>query len=120
MNTLDLVLSNNHIGKSGTILKDEDGIRVTTLGLASARDTTVVGLVATVKGLTLGNDLSLGELDGSLGGGNREAGALLDNSGKAVGVGRGKRAGGSEAGTGSEKKTNDLHLYSIVVEVFRE
>lgn len=50
VNALDLVLADDDILEGSTVLQKEDGILVAALLLASAGDTTVVGLVATVKG----------------------------------------------------------------------
>jgi len=43
-------LSNDGVLQRSTILKDEDGVGIASLGLSAARDTTAVRLEATIKG----------------------------------------------------------------------
>lgn len=70
MDTLDLVGTNDGVLEGSAVLKDEDGILVTTLGLTSALDTTAVGLQATIE--SAGDGLSGAILDSALGGRDRE------------------------------------------------
>lgn len=48
MDTLDLVGADDGVLEGSTVLQDEDGVRVATLLLTSAGNTTAVGLVATI------------------------------------------------------------------------
>lgn len=69
MDTLDLVLADDGVLQRGTVFEDEDGVRVTALCLARARDATAVGLEATVEGAGDGlggavGDAALGRGDG--------------------------------------------------------
>lgn len=57
VDTLDLVGSDDDVGELGALLEDEDGVRVTTFGLASAGDTAVESLHATIEGGTSGDGL---------------------------------------------------------------
>lgn len=76
MNTLDLVLANDSVLKSGTVRKLEDSISVTAFRLTSALDTTTVGLHATIE--NTGDLLGLLVGDRALGGGDREGSTLLE------------------------------------------
>lgn len=96
VDTLDLVGANDGVLQGGAVLKDENGIAVTTLGLTSALDTTAVGLQTTVEGA--GDGLGRAVLDGALGGGDgeaRTANKLLRGS---VEVGRGGEGGSRQEG----------------------
>lgn len=97
MDTLDLVGTDDQVLKGGTVLKLEDGVLVTTLGLASALDTTAVGLHATIEGAL--DDLGLLVGDRALGSGNVEAEAALNNLGS--------RSSGGANGEGAEKGGGD-------------
>lgn len=61
VNTLGLVRANDGVLEGCTVLEDEDSVRVIALSLATAFDTTAIGLVATVErasdglGLIVGN-----------------------------------------------------------------
>ena len=101
MDTLDLVGTDDDVLEGGTVLELEDGVLVATFGLASALDTTAVGLEATVEGAL--DDLGSLVGDGALRGGDREAEAALNDLGS-----RGSRGadgesaekGGSDGGEG--------------------
>jgi hypothetical protein len=79
VDTLDLVGTDDQVLKSGTVLELEDGVAVTTLGLASTLDTTAVGLHATIEGA--GDDLGLLVGDGALGSRDGEAVSALNELG---------------------------------------
>lgn len=99
VNTLDLVGADDDVLEGSTVLKDEDGILVTTLLLASALHTSAVGLHATVEGAL--DDLGGLVGDGALGGGDGEGGALLKGThgvGGDVALGSGNGGGGKEPG----------------------
>lgn len=97
MDTLDLVGTNDQVLEGGTVLKLEDGVLVTTLGLASALDTTAVGLHATIEGAL--DDLGLLVSNRALGSGNVEAEAALNNLRC--------RSGGGTNGESTEKGGSD-------------
>jgi len=50
VDALDLVFADDDVLEGGSVLQEKDGIRVATLGLTSARDTTAIGLISAVKG----------------------------------------------------------------------
>ena len=52
VDTLDLVLADDDVLEGSAVLQEEDGIRVATFLLTSARDATAVGLVPSVEGAT--------------------------------------------------------------------
>lgn len=107
VDTLNLVLANDDVLKSGTVSQREDGVRVTALSLTSAADTTAVGLEATVE--RAGNLLGLGESLSAGGGGDGESGALVEAE-EVVGglVGRDGSGGGGESQDGSSD--GSLHV----------
>ncbi|KAJ8116580.1 hypothetical protein OPT61_g2028 [Boeremia exigua] len=74
VDTLNLVLADDDVLESGTVSQREDGVRIATLGLTSAADTTAVGLQATVEGAR--DLLDFLEGLGALAGGDGDAGAL--------------------------------------------
>jgi hypothetical protein len=49
VDTLDLILANDGVLESATVLDGEDGVLVSSLDLASARNTTAVGLHASIE-----------------------------------------------------------------------
>ena len=99
VDTLDLVGTDDDVLEGGTVLELEDGVLVATFGLASALDTTAVGLEATVEGALDGLGGLVG--DGALGSGDVEAEAALNDLGS-----RGSRgADGESAETSSARKT---------------
>lgn len=105
MDTLDLVLANDDVLESTTVLDHEDSVLVTTLDLTSAADTTAVGLHASIKSTA---DLLRGlESDGTLGGRDRE-GSTLAKSKDIVGSGS-RRGGGSKASDGGNGSDGELH-----------
>lgn len=57
VDALNLVGSDNDVGELGALLEDEDGVRVTALGLTSAGDTAVESLHATIEGGAGGDGL---------------------------------------------------------------
>jgi len=71
VDALNLVGTNDDVLEGGTVLELEDGVLVTALSLASALDTTAVGLHAAIEGA--GDDLGLLVGDRALGGGDVEA-----------------------------------------------
>lgn len=106
VNTLDLVSTDDDVLEGSTVLENEDGVSVATLSLASALDTTAVGLQATIEGTLDGLGRLVG--DGSLGGGDREAGTLLKSShgvGSDIALGDGNNGRGQESG----EKSGELH-----------
>ena len=98
VDALNLVLSDNSVLEGTAVLDEEDGIRVTTLGLASAGDTTTVGLEATIKGALDNHGGLVG--DRALGGRDRDGGAL-GKAGEASGR-RGSGASSDGSGKGSD------------------
>lgn len=101
VDTLDLVGTDDDVLEGGTVLELEDGVLVTALGLASALNTTAVGLEATVEGAL--DDLSGLVGDGALGGGDGEAEATLNDlgsRGSRGADGEGAEKGGSDGGEG--------------------
>jgi len=106
VDTLDLVLSNDGVLESTTVLDDEDGVLVATLSLTSAADTTAVGLHATIKGAA--DSLRSFKGNRSLGGGDGERGAL--GKGEGIVGGGGSRASGGEARSGGNDGDGELHF----------
>ena len=106
MDTLDLVLSNDGVLESTTVLDDEDSVLVATLSLTSAADTTAIGLHATIEGTT--DSLSSLKGNGSLGGWDGERGAL--GKGESIGGGGGSRASDGEARGSSNDGNGELHF----------
>lgn len=100
VDTLDLVGTDDQVLEGGAVLELEDGVLVTTLSLASALDTTAVGLHATIEGAR--DDLGLLVGDGALGGGDCEAVSALNELGSRGG--RGANGEGAEKGGGDEGK----------------
>lgn len=101
VDTFDLVGTDDDVLEGGTVLKLEDGVLVTALGLASALDTTAVGLEATVEGAL--DDLGSLVGDGTLGGGDGEAEAALNDlrsRGSRGADGESAEKGGSDGGEG--------------------
>jgi hypothetical protein len=110
--TCSLVFANDGVLQCTTVLNHEDGVRVATLSLTSAGNTTAVSLKTTVK--STGDDLGLGELDGALGAGDRDAGALLHGESLSrSGSGRAGGNGGHEGGNGSDD--GELHVVGWLV-----
>jgi hypothetical protein len=108
VNTLNLVLANDGVLKSTAVLHEKDSVLVSTLSLTSALSATAIGLHATIEGARDLLGLLVG--DGALGGGDRKGGALAKGE-DVVGSGLG-RAGGSEAGDGSNDGDGELHFDS--------
>lgn len=107
VDTLDLVLANDGVLEGTAVLDDKDGVRVATLSLTSAGNTTAVGLETTVEGTRDG--LGLGELDIALGAGDRDAGALLH--GESLSRSRSGRAGGDGGHEGGNSgEDGELHV----------
>jgi hypothetical protein len=108
VNTLDLVLADDSILESATVLDEEDGIRVSTLSLTGARLATAVGLHATIEGAR--NRLNSLEGDGSLGGGDGERSTLVqaDEASRSIGS-RSSSDRGHESGDGSSDGDGELH-----------
>lgn len=102
VNTLNLVGADDDVLEGGSVLKDEDSIRVAALLLTSALHTTAVGLHGTVEGSL--DDLGRLVGDGTLGGGDGEGSTLLEGS-HGVGGDVALRSGNSGRG----KKPGDDH-----------
>jgi hypothetical protein len=105
VDTLNLVLSNDDVLESTSVLDQEDGVLVATLSLTSAANTTAVGLHATIEGAA--DRLGGLEGNGTLGGGNGEGSALA--KGESLAGGGDSRAGGGEASGGSNDGNGELH-----------
>lgn len=106
VDTLNLVLANDDVLESSAILDHEDSVLVTTLDLASAANTTAVGLHATVEDTA---DLLGGlEGNGTLGGRDGKRSTLAKSKG-IVGGGNG-RASSGEASSGSNDGDGELHF----------
>jgi hypothetical protein len=102
-----LTLADNGVLEGTAVLDDEDGVRVATLSLASAADTTAVGLHATIEGARDGLSLLVG--DRALGAGDRDGGALLHGEG--ISRGGDGRAGGDRGREGSNSGDDgELHV----------
>ena len=102
-----LTLADNGVLEGTAVLDDEDGVRVATLSLASAADTTAVGLHATIEGARDGLSLLVG--DRALGAGDRDGGALLHGEG--ISRGGDGRAGGDRGREGSNSgDDSELHV----------
>lgn len=102
-----LTLADNGVLEGTAVLDDEDGVRVATLSLASAADTTAVGLHATVEGARDGLSLFVG--DRALGAGDRDGGALLH--GESISRGGDGRAGSDRGREGSNSGDDgELHV----------
>jgi hypothetical protein len=112
VDTLDLVLADDGVLEGSAVLDDENGIRVATLSLTSAGDATAVGLKTTVE--SAGDGLRLGELDGALGAGDRNAGTLLH--GESLSRSGSGRAGGDGGHEGSDSgEDGELHVVGWLV-----
>jgi hypothetical protein len=98
VDALDLVSANDQVLESGAVLELEDGVAVTTLGLASALDTTTVSLHATIEGAR--DDLGLLVGDGALGSRDGEAISALNELGSRGG--RGADGESTQKGGGDE------------------
>ena len=105
VDTLNLVLANDDVLKSTAVLDHEDGVLVTTLDLASAANTTAVGLHATIKHTA--DLLGCLEGDGTLGGRDGKGSTLAKSEG-IVRSGNG-RASSGEASSGSNDGDGELH-----------
>lgn len=103
MDTLDLISTDDDVLKSSAVLELEDGVLVATFRLASALDTTAIGLHSAVK--RAADDLGLGILDISLAGRNVEAEGAL-NELRSWG---GRCANGEGAEEGSGNKVEGRH-----------
>jgi hypothetical protein len=99
-------LSDDGVLQGTAVLNQEDGVGVTTLGLASAGNTTAVRLHATVKGAL--DNLSLLVRDGTLGGGDRDRGALVEAEAGGGGRSRASRNGGGKGGDSGDD--GELHV----------
>jgi hypothetical protein len=75
VDSLNLILANDGVLESATVLDDEDGVLVSSLGLASARNTTAIGLHASIEDTR--DSLRRLQGDGTLGSGNREGSTLV-------------------------------------------
>mgnify|MGYP003624082537 CR=1 FL=1 len=98
MHTLDLVFADNRVLQRPACLDDEDGVGITALGLPRAGNAAAVRLHAAVEGA--GDGLGLAELDGALGGGDGERGALVEVEGRGLDGGGAGGHGGHEGGDG--------------------
>jgi len=100
VHTFNLILANDGVGESSAVGEDEDSIRITSLSLSSAADTTSVGLHSTVE---CPRD-RFGGLVGhaALGGRDREAGALLHGEDIVGG-----RSWGGDRGSGKSQDGGD-------------
>lgn len=104
VDTLDLVGGDDDVGESGALLEHEDSVAVTTLGLATAVNTTAESLHATIKaasdghgGAKLAGARRLREASGSSGA-TGDAGSGSGSSGSAAGgLDRSRGGGGSNA-----------------------
>ena len=102
-----LTFADNGVLEGTAVLDDEDGVRVATLSLTSAADTTAVGLHATIEGARDGLSLLVG--DRALGAGDRNGGALLHGEG--ISRGGDGRAGGDRGREGSNSgDDSELHV----------
>ena len=102
-----LTLADNGVLEGTAVLDDEDGVRVATLSLTSAADTTAVGLHATIEGTRDGLSLLVG--DRALGAGDRDRSALLH--GKGISRGGDGRTGGDGGREGSDSGDDgELHV----------
>lgn len=101
--------TNDDVGERGTSLQDEDGVRVATLLLTSAVNTTVVHVVATVKGLAGSNGLYGAEDAGARAGGLGSLAELHgpDSTGN---LGAGGHGVGDAKGHGGRQDHSVLHL----------
>ena len=112
VDTLDLVLADDGVLEGTAVLDDEDGVRVATLGLTSARNTTAVGLETTVE--SAGDGLGLGKLDSALRAGDRNAGTLLHS--ESLSRSGSGRAGGDGGHEGSDSgEDGELHVVGWLV-----
>lgn len=105
MDALNLVLANDGVLKSAAVLDGKDSVLVASFGLASALDTTAIGLHLAIEGTLDFKRLLVG--DSALALGDGEGGALAQRD-KVVGSG-GSRASGGEASDGSDNSKRELH-----------
>lgn len=108
MDTLDLVRADDDVLEGTAVLDDEDGVRVAALFLTRARDSTAVGLHATVKGLAV-DLVDLVEGDAALRVGDREGVALRELAGGGLGVGAGAMRGQHAGRQGEKQAVLDEH-----------
>ena len=102
-----LTLANDGVLEGTTVLDDEDSVRVATLSLSSAGNTTAVGLEATIE--SAGDGLGLLVGNGALGLGDGD-GSTLAHSESFSGSGSG-RAGSNRGHEGSDSGNDgELHL----------
>jgi hypothetical protein len=116
VHTLNLILADDGILESATVLDLEDGVRVATLDLTSARGTTAVGLHTTIE--DAGNDLDGLVGDRALGGGDGKGGALVEveELGRSVG-GWASGDGCDERGDGESE--SELHGDGLKIETVK-
>jgi hypothetical protein len=110
VNTLDLVLSDNGILESATVLDSENSILVSTLNLACAWNTTAVGLHATIE--DTGDRLRCLKSDRALGGrdGKGSASVQAGESGGSTGS-RSSGDGCDECSNGGNGGNGELHVF---------
>lgn len=101
VDALNLVGADDDVGEGGALLEDEDGVGVTALSLASAGDTTVEHLHATIERLAGGDGLGGLEDGGTGGGGDVTAGGAVAGSGDGEGSGAVAGGGGDDGAGGT-------------------
>ena len=102
-----LAFANDGVLEGTAVLDDEDGVRVATLSLTSAGNTTAVGLKTTVEGTGDGLGLLVG--DRALGLGDGDGGTLLHS--ESLSRGGSGRAGGNGGHEGSDSGDDgELHF----------
>jgi hypothetical protein len=107
VDTLDLVLADDGVLESGTVLELEDGVRVAALDLTGARGATAVGLHAAIE--DAGDDLNGLVGDGALGGRDGEAGALVEAEKPGGSVGSRASGDGCDKRGDGESSDGELH-----------
>jgi hypothetical protein len=107
MHTLDLILADDGVLESGTVLQLENGVRVASLDLTGARDATAVGLHAAIE--DAGDDLDRLVGDGALGGRNGEAGAFVEAEELGGSVGSRTSGDGCDKRGDGESSDGELH-----------